>query len=194
MKRARSSFPVFFTHWNTSWLETTALEEFVLFLLDGLDQLEKIEIRTKSFTLSKDYQDAYYSTRRDGSCRIRNCSFCDCCSFELSNLHILDIGENCFYNAISFILAGWCNNTSVLLRLWRVFLLGTRHPTRVKQSHLRVSEKTSIADLPQLHTIQVGSYAIRGNWDNERKQLKKEPHRFLNTMTMKSGLFIIVDD
>lgn len=29
-----------------------------LFLLDGLDQLEKIEIRTKSFTLSKDYQDA----------------------------------------------------------------------------------------------------------------------------------------
>ncbi len=44
-----------------------------LFLLDGLDQLEKIEIRTKSFTLSKDYQDAYYSTRRDGSCRIRNC-------------------------------------------------------------------------------------------------------------------------
>ena len=45
-----------------------------LFLLDGLDQLEKIEIRTKSFTLSKDYQDAYYSTRRDGSCRIRNCS------------------------------------------------------------------------------------------------------------------------
>ena len=69
----------------------------------------------------------------------------------------------------------------------RFFLLGTRHPTRVKQSHLRVSEKTSIADLPQLHTIQVGSYAIRGNWDNERKQLKKEPHRFLNTMTMKSG-------
>ena len=67
-------------------------------------------------------------------------SFCDYCSFELSNLHILDIGENCFYNAVSFILAGWCNNTSVLLRLWRVFLLGTRHPTRVKQSHLRVSQ------------------------------------------------------
>ena len=33
----------------------------------------------------------------------------------------------------------------------------------------------------------MGLYALRGNWDNERKQLKKEPHRFLNTMTMKSG-------
>ena len=49
-------------------------------------------------------------------------SFCDCCSFELSNLHILDIGENCFYNAVSFILAGWCNNTSVLPRLWCFFV------------------------------------------------------------------------
>ena len=51
-------------------------------------------------------------------------SFYDYCSFELSNLHILDIGENCFYNAVSFILAGWCNNTSVLLRLWCVFFVG----------------------------------------------------------------------
>ena len=52
-------------------------------------------------------------------------SFCDYCSFEWSRLpflHILFLREHCFYNAVSFILAGWCNNTSVLLRLWRVLI------------------------------------------------------------------------
>ena len=82
-----------------------------VFELDGLDELESVEIGKESFRISGD-------ERNDGSCRIVNCpklksiqigdeSFSDCHSFELNNLPSLQsiyMGEWCFHYAPSFSL------------------------------------------------------------------------------------------
>ena len=83
-----------------------------VFDLDGLSELESVEIGQKSFRIS-------YSERSDGSYRIVNCpklksiqigdgSFSDYHSFELNNLPLqsIDIGSNCFSYAPSFSLTG----------------------------------------------------------------------------------------
>ena len=84
-----------------------------LFVVNGLDELESVEIGEKSFLLSED-------ERVDGECQLRNCpklksiqigdrSFGDYCSFELNNLPSLqsiDIGEYCFYFTPVFSLTG----------------------------------------------------------------------------------------
>ena len=84
-----------------------------VFELDGLDELESVEIGQKSFRISGD-------KRSDGSYRIVNCpklksiqigqySFRDYHSFELNNLPSLqsiDIGDWCFSYAPSFSLTG----------------------------------------------------------------------------------------
>ena len=91
-----------------------------VFELDGLGELESVEIGKKSLTIEKDYSTADYSKQTDGACRIVNCpklksiqigdfSFCDYHSFELSNLPSLqsiDIGSWCFCWAPSFSLTG----------------------------------------------------------------------------------------
>ena len=85
-----------------------------VFELNGLDELESVEIGEYSFSISR------YDERTDGSYRIVNCpklksiqigdwSFYDYHSFELSNLPSLqsiDIGRYCFYYAPSFSLTG----------------------------------------------------------------------------------------
>ena len=84
-----------------------------VFELDGLDELESVEIGQDSFRISD-------KERNDGDYRIVNCpklksiqigyhSFYDYHSFELNNLPSLqsiDIGENCFYWTPSFSLTG----------------------------------------------------------------------------------------
>ena len=84
-----------------------------VFELDGLDELESVEIGRDSFRNG-------YDERSNGSCRIMNCpklksiqiggsSFWDYHSFELNNLHSLQsikIGSNCFCYAPSFSLTG----------------------------------------------------------------------------------------
>ena len=84
-----------------------------VFELDGLDELESVEIGQDSFWI-----DIY--KRSDGSCRIVNCpklksiqiggsSFRDYHSFELNNLPSLqsiDMGYGCFEYAPSFSLTG----------------------------------------------------------------------------------------
>ena len=83
------------------------------FELDGLDELESVEIGKESFRIDN-------KERNDGSYRIVNCpriksiqighwSFLDYHSFELNNLPSLqsfDIGSYCFYYAPSFSLTG----------------------------------------------------------------------------------------
>ena len=85
-----------------------------VFELNGLDELESVEIGEYSFSISR------YDERTDGSYRIVDCpklksiqigdwSFYDYHSFELSNLPSLqsiDIGRYCFYYAPSFSLTG----------------------------------------------------------------------------------------
>ena len=82
-----------------------------VFELDGLGELESVEIGQESFRISD-------NERNDGSYRIVNCpklksiqigdgSFKDYHSFELNNLPSLqsiDIGGYCFYYAPSFSL------------------------------------------------------------------------------------------
>ena len=84
-----------------------------VFELNGLSELERVEIGECCIKLNEDERD-------DGACRIVNCpnlislrigdaSFCDYHSFELSNipsLQSIDIGSNCFFNAPSFSLTG----------------------------------------------------------------------------------------
>ena len=84
-----------------------------VFELNGLDELESVEIGQDSFRISD-------KERNDGSCRIVNCpklksiqighwSFYDYHSFELNNLPSLQsifIGEWCFHYAPSFSLTG----------------------------------------------------------------------------------------
>ena len=84
-----------------------------VFELDGLGELESVEIGKESFRIRD-------GKRRDGSCRIVNCpklksiqigtrSFNDYHSFKLNNLHSLqfiDIGDNCFHYALSLSLTG----------------------------------------------------------------------------------------
>ena len=84
-----------------------------VFELDGLGELESVEIGKESFRIRD-------GKRKDGSCRIVNCpklksiqigtrSFNDYHSFKLNNLHSLqfiDIGDNCFHYAPSFSLTG----------------------------------------------------------------------------------------
>ena len=84
-----------------------------VFELDGLGELESVEIGQDSFMID-------YKERSDGSYRIVNCpklksiqigyeSFDDYHSFELSNLPSLqsiDMGVCCFYYAPSFSLTG----------------------------------------------------------------------------------------
>jgi len=85
-----------------------------VFELNGLDELESVEIGEESFSISR------YDERTDGSYRIVDCpklksiqigdwSFYDYHSFELSNLPSLqsiDMGEYCFYWTPSFSLTG----------------------------------------------------------------------------------------
>ena len=85
-----------------------------VFELDGLGELESVEIGENSLRIS------YYSERSDGSYRIVNCpklktlqvgdrSFSDYHSFELSNLPSLqsiDIGGGCFSYVSSFSMTG----------------------------------------------------------------------------------------
>ena len=85
-----------------------------LFELDGLSELESIEIGKKSFGIST------VDKRNDSSYRIVNCpklqsiaigdwSFCDYHSFELTglpSLHSIDIGGWCFRSTQSFRLTG----------------------------------------------------------------------------------------
>ena len=84
-----------------------------MFELDGLCELESVEIGQKSFRIDE-------RDKNDGSCRIVNCrklksiqigyeSFEDYHSFELNNLPSLqsiDMGEYCFKYALSFSLTG----------------------------------------------------------------------------------------
>ena len=84
-----------------------------VFDLDGLSELESVEIGSESFSISDE-------ERSDGSYRIVNCpklksiqigdfSFSDYHSFELSNLPSLqsiDMGHRCFWFAPSFSLTG----------------------------------------------------------------------------------------
>ena len=92
-----------------------------VFELNGLSELESIEIGKKSFTYAKTDDDIrYFVTRTDGVYRIVNCpklksiqigdsSFYDYHSFELNNLPSLqsiDIGRWCFNSAPSFSLTG----------------------------------------------------------------------------------------
>ena len=85
-----------------------------VFELDGLGELESVEIGNDSFRISD------FNERNDGSCQIVNCpklksiqigqySFNDYHSFELNNLPSLqsiDMGDYCFYYAPSFSLTG----------------------------------------------------------------------------------------
>ena len=84
-----------------------------VFELDGLSELESVEIGQSSFRID-------YKERSDGSYRIVNCpklksiqigsySFVDYHSFELNNLPSLqsiEMGEECFHWAPSFSLTG----------------------------------------------------------------------------------------
>ena len=84
-----------------------------VFELDGLSELESVNVGGGSFRISGD-------RRNDGSYRIMNCpklksiqigghSFDDYHSFELNNLPSLqsiDIGYYCFFSAPSFSLTG----------------------------------------------------------------------------------------
>ena len=85
-----------------------------VFELNGLDELESVEIGQDSFWIGD------FNERNDGSYRIVNCpklksiqigdwSFYDYHSFELNNLpslQTIDITERCFYYAPSFSLTG----------------------------------------------------------------------------------------
>ena len=92
-----------------------------LFELDGLSELESIEIRTQSITYcKKDDWNSSDDERTDSVCRIVNCSqlksiqiddysFKYYHSFELDNLPSLqsiDIGRDCFFYSSSFSLIG----------------------------------------------------------------------------------------
>lgn len=90
------------------------------FELNGLSELESLEIGQGSFTCAKTQEDVWNSMRTDGTCRIMNCpklrfvqtgfrSFSDYHFFELTNLPSLqsiDIGSNCFPYVLSFSLIG----------------------------------------------------------------------------------------
>ena len=89
-----------------------------VFELDGLNELESVEIGQKSFTIGTDWDTIKTSERTDGNTYILNCSklrsiriggysFGDYHSFELTNLpslHSISIGTNC-YDFAPFILA-----------------------------------------------------------------------------------------
>ena len=88
-------------------------ERVRVFDLHGLDELESVIIGKECFRIGED-------ERSHGFCRILNCpklksiqigykSFCDYCSFELSNLpslRFIDFGKYCFYYTPSFLLTG----------------------------------------------------------------------------------------
>ena len=88
-------------------------ENVRLFELDGLRELENVEIGDGSFVIG-------FDERHDGSCRIVNCpklksiqigyiSFRDYHSFEISNLpslEAIEFGFKCFYSAPLFSLTG----------------------------------------------------------------------------------------
>ena len=92
-----------------------------LFEIDGLSELESIEIDGKCFTRCKDEDEIMGSAPVDGVCRIVNCpkllsiqmgdwSFSDYHSFELSNLPSLqsvELGDWFSYWASSFSLTGF---------------------------------------------------------------------------------------
>ena len=91
-----------------------------VFELDGLGELESVEIGNDSFTKTKYADPQWNEIPTPGSFRIQNCpklksiqignrSFADYHSFELNNLpslHFIDIGYYCFHYAPSFSLTG----------------------------------------------------------------------------------------
>ena len=44
------------------------------------------------------------------------------------------------------------------------------------------------SDLPKLQSIQLGSWALRGDRRDERKTISTEPYNFKNTLTMRSEI------
>ena len=99
-------------------IEHKCFEKARVFELDGLRELESIDVGNECFTITDN--NTRQNERSDGSCRIVNCpklksihislfSFRGYHSFELSNLPSLqsiEIGDRCFYSVSSFSLTG----------------------------------------------------------------------------------------
>ncbi|KAK8820052.1 hypothetical protein WA538_002150 [Blastocystis sp. DL] len=145
-----------------------------VFELDGLGELESVEIGKKSFRIRD-------RKRSDGSYRVVNCpklksiqiggsSFWDYHSFELNNLHSLqfiDMGDYCFHWTPSFSLTDLPQLQSVKLG-WAAF----------HRVHSVVFE-----NLPKLQSIQLDTWALYGD---DRKTISTEPYNYKNTLTMRN--------
>ena len=91
-----------------------------IFELDGLIELESVEIESRSFANATSWDSVRNDNRPDGLCRIENCpklksiqigayAFSDYHSFEVKNLprlQSIEIAKKCFFHAVSFSLAG----------------------------------------------------------------------------------------
>ena len=44
------------------------------------------------------------------------------------------------------------------------------------------------SDLPKLQSIQLGDYALEGDWRDDRKTISDEPYNYKNTLTMRSEI------
>ena len=129
-----------------------------VFELDGLDELESVEIGEKSFRIRD-------RKRSDGSCRIVNCpklksiqignrSCEDHHSFELNNLPSLQsimIGENCFGKVRVFELNGLDELESVLIG-YHSFMISDEE---------RSDGSYRIVNCPKLKSIQIGDWSFK---------------------------------
>ncbi|KAK8827359.1 hypothetical protein WA538_003322 [Blastocystis sp. DL] len=148
-----------------------------VFELDGLDELESVEIGQDSFRISD-------KERNDGSCQIVNCpklksiqigdgSFQDYHSFELNNLPSLQsifISDWCFEYAQSFSLTDLSQLQSLTLGY----------------SAFKRVQSIVFENLPKLQSIQLGSGALDGDKRDDRTTISDEPYNFKNTLTMRN--------
>ena len=44
------------------------------------------------------------------------------------------------------------------------------------------------SDLPKLQSIQLGQWALAGDWGDDRKTISDEPYNYKNTLTMRSEI------
>ena len=170
-----------------------------VFELDGLGELESVEIGRESFRISG-------GERSDGSYRIVNCpklksiqigyrSFSDYHSFELNNLPSLqsiDMGYYCFYYAPSFSLTSvidglvWIHRSSstTISQTWWVGILSCLFDCVWEWLNGWIDD----SDLPKLQSIQLDYGALEGDWRDNRKTISDEPYNFKNTLTMRSEI------
>ena len=44
------------------------------------------------------------------------------------------------------------------------------------------------SDLPKLQSIQLGTWALDGDWRDDQKTISDEPYNYKNTLTMRSEI------